>query len=73
MMTTIGIEGMTCNHCVASVTEELSEMAGVTSVSVELVAGGVSTAHIDSSEPLSEANLNAAISEAGYTAVPSTN
>lgn len=70
MTTTISIDGMTCNHCVASVTEELSEIDGVTSVNIDLVAGGVSTAHIDSMEPISEASLNEAVAEAGYTVVP---
>jgi copper chaperone len=30
---------MTCEHCVLSVTEEVSEVAGVDAVDVELVSG----------------------------------
>ena len=35
-MKTISIEGMRCMHCVASVTEALKAVAGVTSVNVDL-------------------------------------
>jgi copper chaperone len=33
------VTGMTCAHCVASVTEEVSEVPGVTDVQVELATG----------------------------------
>ena len=33
------VRGMTCEHCVLSVTEEVSELAGVTGVEVELASG----------------------------------
>ena len=42
LTTSYGVEGMTCSHCVTSVTEELSGLHGVERVNVELVAGGVS-------------------------------
>lgn len=67
--TTISIDGMTCGHCVASVTEEIQSISGVQDVQVELVAGGVSTATITSAAPLSEATLSEAVAEAGYTIV----
>ena len=38
MNTTVNVSGMTCGHCVSSVTEELSEIPGVTSVDVDLHA-----------------------------------
>ena len=38
----IKVSGMTCGHCVSAVTEELSSIAGVSSVAVELVPGEVS-------------------------------
>ena len=41
--TDLKITGMTCGHCVASVQEELGEIAGVSAVDVDLNAGGVST------------------------------
>lgn len=70
--TQIQINGMTCNHCVASVTEELSEIAGVTDVQVELVAGGTSTATVTSDTEPSVQDLEAAVQEAGYSVVGTT-
>ena len=56
------VTGMTCGHCVASVTEELQEVAGVLEVRVDdLVKGGVTSA-----EPLSREAVEAAVGEAGY-------
>jgi len=61
--TTYTVTGMTCGHCVASVTEELSELAGVTDVAVVLETGAVT---VTSAEPLDEAAVRAAVDEAGY-------
>ncbi len=68
---TYGITGMTCGHCVTSVDEELSALRGVTAVAVELTVGGVSTARVTSSQPLSTDDVAAAVEEAGYTLVAS--
>ena len=68
--TDFSVEGMTCAHCVSSVTEELGEIAGVERVTVALVADGVSTVSVHSAAPLQIAPLEAAIAEAGYTVVP---
>lgn len=65
--TDIKVNGMTCGHCVASVTEELSEVPGVTGVSVDLVAGGESGVHITHEGELDAAKVSAAVEEAGYT------
>ena len=51
--TTVNVSGMTCGHCVSSVTEELEALAGVEKVDVDLKAGGISTVTITSSEALS--------------------
>ncbi|GAA1049102.1 heavy-metal-associated domain-containing protein [Arthrobacter russicus] len=67
--TTVSISGMTCGHCVNSVTEELSSIAGVENVDVELNAGGISTATISSSSELSDAEVGEAVAEAGYLVV----
>ena len=66
MITQLSVTGMTCQHCVASVTEELSELPGVQNVSVELVVGGASTVTVESETPLFEDDLQTAITEAGY-------
>ena len=60
---TYTVTGMTCGHCVASVTEEISEIDGVTDVAVDLPTGAVT---VTSSTPLDSADVRAAIEEAGY-------
>jgi copper chaperone CopZ len=60
------VSGMTCGHCVKSVTEEVSAIAGVTSVEVELDTGKVT---ITSAVPLAETDVKAAVDEAGYALV----
>ena len=61
---TWSVTGMTCEHCVASVTEELGELDGVRDVSVVLDTGTVT---VTSSQPLERADVRAAVEEAGYT------
>ena len=60
------VEGMTCAHCVAAVTQEVSALPGVTGVDVALVAGGTSTVTVTADAPLERAALAAAVDEAGY-------
>jgi len=67
LSTTYGIDGMTCGHCVMSVDEALTELPGVTGVSIDLVAGGRSTATVTSVQPLDPSAVDAAVTEAGYT------
>lgn len=66
---TVAVTGMTCEHCVASVTEEVSELAGVTDVAVELVPGGSSSVTVTSDRPIDDQALRGAIAEAGYEVV----
>ncbi|MBC7402596.1 MAG: heavy-metal-associated domain-containing protein [Microbacteriaceae bacterium] len=63
------VEGMTCSHCVASITEEVSEIAGVESVSVDLRVGGASDVTVLSSVPMTVEGIRAAVIEAGYVLV----
>lgn len=62
--TTIAVDGMTCGHCAASVREEISEIAGVTGVAVDVESGRVD---ITSESALNPADVGAAVTEAGYT------
>ncbi len=66
------VTGMTCSHCVSSVTEELSAIDGVEGVSVDLNAGGASRVTIRSSTPIPAAAVEAAVEEAGYAVASST-
>ena len=60
------VDGMTCSHCVMSVTEEIAAIDGVENVSVELNAGGTSRVTIHSAAPIDTASVRAAVEEAGY-------
>lgn len=61
--TTYPVSGMTCEHCVRAVTEELAKLDGVTGVQVDLAAG---TATVTSQQPLDDEAVRAAVDEAGY-------
>ena len=67
--TTLQVAGMTCGHCVSAVTEELTQLPGVTDVSIDLVAGGTSPVTVTSEQPLDDAAVAAAVDEAGYELV----
>jgi copper chaperone len=61
--TTWNVTGMTCGHCVASVTEEIGEIEGVEHVDVALETGVVT---VTSRAALDRATVEAAVTEAGY-------
>ena len=61
------VTGMTCGHCVSSVTEEVSELPGVTDVQVELETGRLT---VTAAEPLGADAVRAAVEEAGYALAP---
>jgi copper chaperone len=63
--TTYAVTGMTCEHCVRAVTEELTRLGGVTQVTVELVPDGQSAVTVTSDAPLSADTVNSALDEAG--------
>ena len=67
MTSTYAVAGMTCEHCVRSVTEEVSEVPGVTAVEVDL-AGARMTVEGDADH----AAVRAAVEEAGYQVVDPT-
>ncbi|MFF0945298.1 heavy-metal-associated domain-containing protein [Kocuria sp. CPCC 205300] len=69
MQTTVNVSGMTCQHCVRSVTEELTALGGVESVDVDLVAGGASPVVVTSSRELGREEIAEAVEEAGYSVV----
>jgi copper chaperone CopZ len=60
------VTGMTCGHCVASVSEEVQEIPGVENVDVVLESGAIT---VTSAEPLDEAAVRSAVEEAGYQLV----
>ena len=65
----LSVDGMTCGHCVMSVSEELSEITGVKNVDVILNSGATSKVTVLTDTPLDDAALSDAVSEAGFTLV----
>jgi copper chaperone len=63
--TTYKVTGMTCEHCANAVTSEVSALDGVSTVQVQLVPDGVSTVTVTSAAELPDAEVGAALDEAG--------
>ena len=64
--TTYTVKGMTCGHCVQSVTEEVSEVPGVTAVDVDLASGWVT---VSGDQTVDDGAVRSAVAEAGYEVV----
>lgn len=60
---TYTVDGMTCDHCVKAVSDEIAKIDGVTGVDVELATGSVTVA---SDSGVDDADVRAAVDEAGY-------
>jgi copper chaperone len=60
---TYTVVGMTCGHCVNAVTDEVSQVPGVTAVDVDLSSGDLT---VTSEAPVDETAVRAAVEEAGY-------
>jgi copper chaperone len=60
---TYTVAGMTCQHCVNSVKEEVGQLDGVSTVDVDLESGRVT---VTSDAPLEVARVRDAVEEAGY-------
>jgi copper chaperone CopZ len=61
------VTGMTCDHCVHAVTEEVSAVVGVDDVAVDLGSGRLT---VTSSTEVPYATVAAAVDEAGYALAP---
>ena len=64
-MSTYEITGMTCDHCVLSVQEEVAEVSGVAAVDVDLASGRLTVA----GEAFADEAVARAVAEAGYEVV----
>lgn len=60
---TFRVEGMTCDHCVAAVREEVSRVKGVAEVDVELATGRLT---IIADDAIDTDEVRAAVRNAGY-------
>ncbi len=57
------VTGMTCGHCVSAVTEEVTQVPGVTDVDVDLATGGLT---VSSDSTVDDDAVRAAVEETGY-------
>ncbi|MFN2559740.1 MAG: heavy-metal-associated domain-containing protein [Jatrophihabitans sp.] len=62
---TYSVTGMTCEHCVNAVRQEIGALDGVSDVVVDLDAGGTSTVRVTSTMPVSDERVASALDEAG--------
>lgn len=60
------VKGLTCEHCVASVKEELEEIPAVKHVKITLQPHDVSRVVLVTSSDISDGTFRDAITEAGY-------
>ncbi len=60
---TYTVVGMTCGHCVSSVTEEVSQVPGVSDVDVDLATGRLT---VTSGSGIDDTAVRVAVEEAGY-------
>lgn len=67
--TTYLVAGMTCDHCVTAVREEIGTLDAVQAVDIALVPGGTSRVTVTSTAALSDDQVRAAVDEAGYALV----
>jgi copper ion binding protein len=63
---TYTVTGMTCGHCVNSVSTEVGQIPGVTDVQVDLANGAVT---VTSDQPINDEAVRVAVDEAGYELV----
>ncbi len=68
MPSTVRVKGMSCQHCVMSVTKTLGQLEGIKNVQVDLAKGEV---RFDNSKEIPLSRVEKAISDAGYQVVPS--
>ena len=61
---TYTVTGMTCGHCISSVSAEVGAISGVTDVDVDLTSGRVT---VTSEQPVSTEQVREAVEEAGYS------
>ena len=66
MPTTIKVKGMSCQHCVASVTKALSEIEGIADVQVNLDKG---EATFSEQSPVAEQAIKDAIANIGFEVI----
>ena len=67
-ITEFQVTGMTCSHCAHAVSSEVGQLPGVQNVAVSAATGRLV---VTSTSPVEDAQVLAAVEEAGYQAVRS--
>ena len=66
MATTMKVKGMSCQHCVMSVTKALNQLEGIKNVQVDLAKGEV---RFDNTKNITSDQIQKAITDAGYEVI----
>ena len=66
MTTTLKVKGMSCQHCVMSVTKALGQLEGIKNVQVDLAKGEV---RFDNTKEMALDQIEKTIEDAGYEVV----
>jgi copper ion binding protein len=66
MANVLKVKGMSCQHCVMSITKALSQLDGVKNVNVDLQKGEV---HFENTKGVASAQVEKAITDAGYEVI----
>ena len=66
MVTSLKVKGMSCQHCMTSVTKALGQLEGIKNVQVDLAKGEV---WFDNTKEIASNRIEKAISDAGYEVV----
>jgi copper chaperone len=66
MAITLKVKGMSCQHCVMSVTKALGQLEGIKNVQVDLAKGEV---RFDNTKGVESHRIEKAISDTGYEVI----
>lgn len=66
MVSVIKVKGMSCQHCVMSVTKALNQLEGIQSIQVDLQKGEV---RFDNTKTIASNRIEKAIQDAGYEVI----
>ncbi|MEW6003503.1 MAG: copper ion binding protein [Nitrospirota bacterium] len=68
MITILKVKGMSCEHCVMSITKALNQLEGIKNVQVDLSKGEV---RFDDTKEVASNRISKAIQDAGYEVIHS--
>jgi copper chaperone len=66
MLSVLRVKGMSCQHCVMSVTKALNQLDGIQSIQVDLQKGEV---RFDNTKAIALNRIEKAIQDAGYEVI----